>query len=267
MKITKEQIKQLINEELIAVLREEEEEGYDDENHPLLNVRRIEEGEENILPLQYGDELMTIYSYSVTEILFGDYYFKSVAEEDKEKIKELAEDNIFVLLDGTMQSNSTIELMRSLDSNFEGYPIGELTIGNGGETGLIVQWLGDTLDVIEGKDNIQNGQIEVFYGHGVVSPDYIGSIVRADVEDDKENLSIIARDGGENTNCLTLTQLVDNPTYLSEWEGGVAVQGCRDEPTIAKIRIDKILNDIDNGTLGLEVIGEYGEFKYKVEKY
>jgi hypothetical protein len=235
MKITKEQIKQLINEELIAVLREEEEEGYDDENHPLLNVRRIEEGEENILPLQYGDELMTIYSYSVT--------------------------------DGTMQSNSTIELMRSLDSNFEGYPIGELTIGNGGETGLIVQWLGDTLDVIEGKDNIQNGQIEVFYGHGVVSPDYIGSIVRADVEDDKENLSIIARDGGENTNCLTLTQLVDNPTYLSEWEGGVAVQGCRDEPTIAKIRIDKILNDIDNGTLGLEVIGEYGEFKYKVEKY
>ena len=267
MKITKEQIKQLIKEELTKVLYEEEEEGYNYENHPLLNVRSIDEGTANSLPLQYGDELMISSVYTMDQILFGDYYFKEVSDDAKEKIQELANNNIFTLLNGTQQSNSTIQLMRSLDMKFEGYPTGELTIGNGGETGLKVQWLGNSLDIIEGKDSIQNGQIEIYYGHGVVSPEYIGSIVRADVEDDKENLSIIARKGGENEDCLSLSRLKDNPTYLTDWDPGEAGQGCRDEPTIAKIRIDKVLNDIANGTLVLEVVEDYGEFLYKVEKY
>ena len=247
MKITKEQIKQLIKEELAKVLYEEEEEGYDDENHPLLNVRRIEEGDENFLPLQYGDELMTIYSYKVSELLHKPY-FEGVDEEYKEKIIELSRDNIFILLNGTVQSNSTIQLMRSLDSKFEGYPIGELTIGENGGTGLKVQWLGKSLDIIEGQDNIEDGEIEINYGYGLVSPRQIGSIVKDEIDSDGE--------------------LRSDAVYLSSWDGGVAdYESNMDYPTTAYIRIDKVLEDVANGTLTLEVVEDYGEFLYKVAKY
>lgn len=247
MKITKEQIKQLIKEEIAKVLYEEEEEGYDYENHPLLNVRRIEEGNENFLPLQYGDELMTIYSYKTSEILYKPY-FEGVEEEYKEKIINLTKDNIFVLFDGTSQSNSTIQLMTALDSEFKGYPIGELVIGNGGETGLKVEWLGNSLDIIEGKDNIENGEIEINYGYGLVSPREIGSIVEDEVDSDGE--------------------LASDAVYVSSWDGGMADYDANmDYPTTANIRINKILDDIASGKLGMEVVADYGEFKYKVEKY
>jgi len=245
MKITREQIKQLIKEELTKILREEEE-GYDYENHPLLNIRTIEDGNENFLPIQYGEELMTIYSYKVSEILYKPY-FEDVEEEYKKKIINLTRDNIYTLFNGSAQSNSTIQLMTALDSKFKGYPIGELVIGNGGETGLKVQWLGNSLDIMEGKDKIQGGEIKINYGYGLVEPEDIGSIIEDEINSDGE--------------------LDSDAVYVSSWDGGVADYDANmDYPTTAKIRINKIIDDIANGTLVLEVVGDYGEFKYKVEK-
>jgi len=189
---------------------------------------------------------MTIYSYKVSEILYKPY-FEDVEEEYKKKIINLTRDNIYTLFNGSAQSNSTIQLMTALDSKFKGYPIGELVIGNGGETGLKVQWLGNSLDIMEGKDKIQGGEIKINYGYGLVEPEDIGSIIEDEINSDGE--------------------LDSDAVYVSSWDGGVADYDANmDYPTTAKIRINKIIDDIANGTLVLEVVGDYGEFKYKVEK-
>ena len=109
MKITKKQIKKIILEELSLVMRESTGGGVS-----LWNYEESEPGGENVLPLQYGTDLIISYSLKMSEMLHE--YFKDLDEETKELIlrKMPGKDDVEQLYDGSEQSLSSVQMLMSL---------------------------------------------------------------------------------------------------------------------------------------------------------
>ena len=69
MRITAKQIKKIIKEEIVKVMRETQ----GGSNVNFWNIDEAESGEQNILPLQYGENLITNYSLKLSETLASDF--------------------------------------------------------------------------------------------------------------------------------------------------------------------------------------------------
>ena len=241
MRITTEQIKKIIKEEIIKVMRESE----GGSSISFWNIDEAEAGEENTLPLQYGEGLIKNYSLELSETLVSD--FKMDPDTVNLVVSKLpGGDSIEQLFDGTEQAASSVELLMSLDEKFVGYPAGELRITDYGNTGIRLQFNGkgfDVLDLEEVKKKLnKDEELEVNLGYGMPSPELIGGIIADEVSGSGEDADVDDENSG----------------YVSAFDPGVADgESGMDYPTLANIRILKVLEDINNGTLTIEIEQDY----------
>ena len=234
MKITVDQIKKIIKEEMLKVLRESNG-GAD-----IQNITYAEDGEENVLPLQYNGNLVKSYSLTISEFL-------SDVGADDETIDDVVNnlpggDDILQLFDGSEEAASYEGLMfGSLDDEKSGYAIGELMLGEMGRTGILIGFNGTNFDVVNEEEMKQkmndNGEIEVKLGWGTPRPSQIGGIVAMEVTGQGEDADV--RDSSSG--------------YISAYDAGSASQASGDNPTSAVVRINKVLEDINDGTLTVKV--------------
>ena len=242
MKITKKQIKKIILEELSLVMRESTGGAV-----RFWNVEEAEEGDENVLPLQFGNDLVTIYSETLSEVLVT--YFDLDKETLDLVLKKLpGGDSIHSLFAGDEQAASNIELLRSLSEDFVGYPVGELRVGDGdGNTGVKLQYNGKTFDVLnleelQKKIEKNDGDLEVNLGYGMPSASAIGGIIADEVSGRGEDADVDDEASG----------------YVSSFDPGVADgESGMDYPTTADIRIMKLLDSINSGAHGIKIVQEY----------
>ena len=241
MRITTKQIKKIIKEEIIKVMRESE----GGSSISFWNIDEAEAGEENTLPLQYVEGLIKNYSLELSETLASD--FKMDSDTIDLVVSKLpGGDSIEQLFDGTEQAASSIELLIALDEKFVGYPAGELRITDYGNTGIRLQFNGkgfDVLDLEEVKKKLnKDEELEVDLGYGMPSAEIIGGIIADEVSGRGEDAD------------------VDDPNsgYVSAFDPGVADgESGMDYPTTAQVRIMKVLEDINNGTLTIEIEQDY----------
>lgn len=237
MRITAKQIKKIIKEEIVKVMRETQ----GGSNVNFWNIDEAESGEQNILPLQYGENLITNYSLKLSETLASDF------EMDQETIELLitklpSGDDIEQLFDGTEQAAANVELLKSFDENFVGYPIGELRISDHSDSGVKVIFNGKTLEFFDPeslKEKLDKEEtLEINLGYGMPSPKFIGGIIANEVSGIGEDADVDDADSG----------------YVRGFDPGVADgESGMDYPTTANIRILKVLEDINNGTLAIEL--------------
>ena len=243
MKITKKQIKKIILEELSLVMRESTGGGVS-----LWNYEESEPGGEDVLPLQYGTDLIISYSLKMSEML--QEYFKDLDEETKELIlrKMPGKDDVEQLYDGSEQSLSSVQMLMSLDPKFVGYPICELRVGNGyGDTGVKLEFDGKIFEVLgleKLKKEIEknDGDLEVGLGFGMPSASTIGGIIANEISGTGEDADVEDEASG----------------YVTAFDPGVADgESGMDYETTAHIRILKLIEDINNGNLRVKIIQEY----------
>jgi len=238
MKITVDQIKKIIKEEMLKVLRESNG-GAD-----IQNITDAEDGEENVLPLQYNGNLVKSYDLTISEFL-------SDVGTDQDTIDDVINnlpggDDILQLFDGSQEAASYTGLMfGSLDDEESGYAIGELMLGEMGRTGILIEFNGINFDVVNEEEMKQkmndNGEIEVKLGWGTPRPSQIGGIVALEVTGQGEDADV--RDSSSG--------------YISAYYAGSASQASGDDPTSAVVRINKVLEDINDGTLTVKVEQQY----------
>ena len=243
MKITKKQIKKIILEELSLVMRESTGGAV-----RFWNVEEAEEGDENVLPLQFGNDLVTIYSETLSEVLTT-YFDLDKGTLDLVLKKLPGGDSIHSLFAGDEQAASNIELLRSLSEDFVGYAVGELRIGeNGyGNTGVKLQYNGKTFDVLnleelQKKIEKNDNELEVNLGYGMPSARSIGGIIADEVSGRGEDADVDDEASG----------------YVSSFDPGVADgESGMDYPTTAHIRIMKLLDAINSGAHRIKIVQEY----------
>jgi hypothetical protein len=232
MKLTTKTIKKIIKEEIKKILRESSE---DINVNSVLNVQ---DGESGQLPLIYDEELMEGYSPSASA-LFNDYFSETLSEDVIQKLINLVDDDVAVFCLGQAGFQAQ-ELIKAFDPKFKGIAVGSLIFDDQGDTGVSVQIGPNGLTIVKGQENIENnGKLRVGLGYGA--------------EPDFDYNSII------NPNH----RMYD--TYFSDMDTGSGGYGNQDVRGSVTVNINKIIEDVNSGKLGLNISGQYeGNITYKV---
>ena len=237
MKITTKQIRKVIKEELKKVLNESLE--LDDIN--IHAFTRLEDYEEAEIPLVYGDELMVAYELSATR-LFVEYFNETLSNEIIDKLINIVNDDVreFCIGESGRQAQ---ELIKQLDPKFKGIVAGDIRFDD--EYGYC------NAQVILGP----NGLEIVSYGsHEKDSEGFI----RIDLgtygfEPDFDYISIMNPSG----------RLFD--VYFRDLDVGSGGYGNQDVQGSVDVNIDKIIADVNQGNLGLDIKGQQDEPVYVVK--
>ena len=231
MKLTTKNLRKIIKEELKSILRESSEELN------VYSIINVQDGDSDLLPLIYDGELMEAYSPFALALL-SDYFSETVDETTLKKIMDLVDDDIgkFCLGSSGFQAQ---ELLKTLDPKFKGIAVGSLIFDDEGDTYVDVQIGPNGLTVVEGQENIDsNGMLEVRLGYGDVRFDY-DSIINPK------------------------HRMYD--TYFSDMDVGSGGYGNQDVQGSVTVNINKIIEDVNSGQLGLNISGQYeGNITYKV---
>ena len=253
MKINVEQIKNIIKEELKSFFYE----SIGASNVRIYNIEEAEPGEENILPLQYGTDLITCYSLKLSEVL-SEYFQMDQETYDLVLNKIPKGDNVEQLFDESDQAASSVEMLMSLDEKFVGYPTGtlKLTDSSSENTNVKMRFNGVGIDIVNSEEvqkmlGESDGQITIKLGLGLPSPNYIGGIIAREVKGRGEDAKVTNEDKG----------------YVSYFDPGVS-SGFQEYPAEAYIRLNKVLDDIKSGTLVIKIEqkieGDPDSIHYKV---
>lgn len=231
MKLNTKTLRKIIKEELKSILRESSEELN------VYSIINVQDGDTGLLPLIYDGELMEAYSPFALALLY-DYFSETVDETTLKKIMDLVDDDIgkFCLGESGFQAQ---ELLKAFDPKFKGSAIGHLIFDDEGDTYVNVQIGPNGLTVVEGQENIDsNGMLEVRLGYGDVRFDY-DSIINPK------------------------HRMYD--TYFSGMDVGSGGYGNQDVLGSVVVNINKIIEDVNSGKLGINIGGQYeGNITYKV---
>jgi hypothetical protein len=150
MKINVEQIKNIIKEELKFFLHE----SIGASNVRIHNIEQTEPGEKNILPLQYGTDLIECYSLKLSEVL-AEYFEMDQETYDLVLNKMPKGDDVEQLFDKSDQAEPNVELLMSLDEKFVGYPTGtlKLTDSSSENTNVKMRFNGAGIDIVNSEEN------------------------------------------------------------------------------------------------------------------
>ena len=232
MKIATKVLKQIIKEELKSILRESSE------KLNVYSVINVQDGDSGVLPLIYDGELMEGYTPGADSLLY-EYFGETIDGTTIQKLVDMVNNDIaeFCLGESGFQAQ---EFLKSLDPKFKGFAIGHLIFDDIGDTFVNVQIGPNGLKIIQGQEKIaNNGMLAIRLGYGS-KPDF-------------DYNSII------NPNH----QLYDE--YFSGMDVGSGGYGNQDVLGTVTVNIKKIIEDVNNGTLGVDISGQYeGNITYKV---
>jgi len=130
MKITNNQLKQIIKEELKTVLKE----AYgDSENYLIKNWQEIEEKDYFLTPFKKGDSVIEMYEENDTS-----WIDDLIGPENSQKIQKLfggqTPTEFFGKAINGPLVNQFIQLVQSFEPEFKSYPVGSLYMG--GDTNI-----------------------------------------------------------------------------------------------------------------------------------
>ena len=225
MKLTTKEIKKLVKEEIRKLLSE---------GSRVIIANFEDDGEEMILPFTKDGEILTAFSTSVAELLHT--HFPEVAESEYgQKLIDKSGDDIEEMLseEAPLAFSQFVEFMKALAPSFDVIR-GNLQVADVGYTDIAVKLSVDGRSVVIDEENDeaeydQDGDVEVHFGYTVTS-DQLGELLEREAE------------RHENEHDYT-------GVYLSSFEEGESQYGGQDYPTTGTLRINKVLEDINNGTL------------------
>ena len=237
MKITTKQIRKVIKEELKKVLNESY--GLDDFN--IHAFTRLEDYTEAEIPLVYGNELMVAYELSAAR-LFMDYFNETLSNETIDKLINIVNDDVreFCIGESGRQAQ---ELIKQLDPKFKGIAVGDIRFDDEyGYCDVQVTLGSNGLEVVSygSHERDSEGFIEVELGTYGFEPNF-------------EYTSIMNPSGN----------LFD--VYFRNLDAGSGGYGNQDVQGSVDVNIDKIIADVNQGNLGLDINGREGEPMYVVK--
>ena len=225
MKLTTKQIKKLVKEEMRNLL-------FEGDRMIIANFE--DDGEEMILPFTKDGEILTAFSTSVAELLHT--HFPEVAEtEYGQQLIDKSGDDIEEMLneEAPLSFAQFVHFMKSLAPSFDVIR-GNLQVADVGYTDIAVKLSEDGRSLIIDKENDeaeydQDGDVEVHFGYTVTS-DQLGELLEREAERHENDYDY-------------------RGVYLSSYEEGESQYGGQDYPTTGTLRVNKVLEDINNGTL------------------
>lgn len=226
MKLTNKDLSRIIKEELKKILRESTN------NINIYSIKNLQDGDSGNLPLIYDGELMEGYTPDVDSLLY-DYFSETIDGTRIDKLVDMVNNDIteFCLGESGFQAQ---EFLKILDPKFKGFAIGHLTFDDQGDTFVNVQIGPNGLNVIEGQEKIEsNGMLKVQLGYGMEPNFHYNSIINPD------------------------HRLYDE--YFSGMSVGSGGYGNQDALGSVTVNIKKIIEDVNNGTLGIDIDGQYEE--------
>ena len=235
MKLNTKTLKKIIKEEIKKLIKESSK------KISMRSLINIEDGQNDYLPLMYDGELMEAYSPSVVSLL-KDYFSETIDEVKIEKLASIVDDDItkFCLDESGYQAQ---ELLKILDPKFQGATEGNLKFDrNYGSVDIQVKLGPSGLEVVSGKENIdEDGDLEV-------SLRTYGSMPNFDYGSIMDPNSALYSD------------------YFDEIDVGSGGYGNQDVEGSVYVKIHKIIEDVNNGILGLSVRESHGDVEYIIEE-
>ena len=232
MKISKEILKEMIQEELKNILKESIQ------NLNIHNIIHLQDGYSSTIPLVYDGQLMEAYETRAAHVLH-EYFGETIGEEKIEKLVTMVNDSVEELCfgEGGFQAQ---ELLKTLDPKFEGIAKGHLIFDDYGDSYVNVKITPSGLKVVEGQDRIdENGELEISLGYGDM-PDFdYNSIINPS------------------------HRLYD--TYFNGMDVGSGGYGNQDVLGSVYVDFNKLMQDVNSGKLGIRIEGQYvGNIEYKI---
>jgi len=152
MKITKKQIIQLIKEELRSLLEQSEA------NIIIKNFEDIENNEQGVTPVMYGDQLIEVWEDSLTAFFDRDEigWNEMFSDEEMAKIIKKFDDDLELFFKVENWNQFGEMMLPALDPEFKGIPSGYLAFSEDAITNLLTTYTpGETIQ-IEGLDKVKN---------------------------------------------------------------------------------------------------------------
>ena len=234
MKITTKQIKTLIKEEIRKLLSEGSRMIMSFEDY----------GDGIYMPFTKDGEMLKTHTTSMAELI--DTHFmpellealervEEKPEEAKKELDKMRNNDLQDMLNETSLIGfaSFVELMRALVPSFDVIR-GNLQVADVGYTDIAVKLSVDGRSLVIDEENDkaeydQDGDVEVFFGYTVTSED-LGPLLEREAERHENDYDY-------------------RGVYLAAYEEGETDYDGRDEPTTGVLRINKVMEDINNGTL------------------
>lgn len=238
MKVTTKQIKKLIKEELKKVLFE----SLDPDGINIHNFTTIEDGSFDSIPLLYDGKLMEAYGSLEAAPVLYEYFKETLDESIIEKLIQLVDDDIKNLCFGE-SGRQAQELLKSLDPKFKGIPVGNLMFDDSEGYSYVQATIGmNGLEIVAGAEDVdEEGFLQISLGTFGYVPDFDYS-------------SIMNPDG----------RYFDD--YFKDLDAGSGGYGNQDVAGSVDVNINKIVDAVNSGTLGLAIDDERGEVRYVVKQ-
>ena len=224
MKITIIQIKKLIKEEMRKLLSEG--------SRMIMSFEDFGDGV--YMPFTKDGEMLKTYTTSVAELI-GTHFPEIAKSEYGQKLIDKSGDDIEDMLseEAPMPFSQFVEFMKALDPSFDVIR-GNLQVADVGYTDIAVKFSVDGRSLIIDEENDeaeydQDGDVEVHFGYTVTS-DQLGELLEREAERHENDYDY-------------------RGVYLSSFEEGESQYGGQDYPTTGTLRVNKVLEDINNGTL------------------
>lgn len=226
MKLTTKQIKYLVKEELRKLLSEGSR----------MIIANFEDAgtSEMYVPFTKDGEMLQTFTTSISELLNTHFPEVGNSEYGDELVKKSGDD-LKAMIDGTgpMPFAQFVEFMKALDSSFDVIR-GNLQVADVGYTDIAVMLSDDGRNLLLDEENTdadfdEDGDVEVYFGYGTDSDD-LGPLLGREAEQHENDYNY-------------------QGVYLSSYEEGETQYGGADYATTGTLRINKLLEDINNGTL------------------
>ena len=235
MKLTGRILKQIIKEELNKILHEGQN------SVQVINLRRIEDMGNGEAPLAYDGQLIEVWGEKTEALMYPSNieWSESVTDEIKQKLIDSTDNDIYKVFEPETLMQ-IILLLESLDENFEGIPIGNLSFGDNDSYYLPIEvkWNpGVGLEVLNSEDLGDLSDVDVEVGYGMPDID-----------------TYLSMDFNEGDG------------YILGYDAGDGGYGNQDIAASMNINLSKVLADIQKGRLGFEISGAHGSFVYTIRR-
>jgi len=236
MKLTSEQIKQIIKEEISEILAEQQS------NVQVINLMRIGDMGNGEVPLAYDGQLIEVWGEKTEALMYpGNIEWgESVTDEIKQKLIDSTDNDIYKIFEPETLTQ-IILLLESLDGSFEGIPVGNLCFGDDDSYYLPIEvkWNpGVGLEVLNSQSLGDLSDVDVDVGYGM-----------PDIE------TYLSMDFNEGDG------------YILGYDPGDGGYGNQDIAASMNINLTAVLKDLSRGRLGFEISGDgYGSFVYTIRR-
>jgi len=235
MKLNVKQLRKIIKEELGKILRENQS------DIQVLNLTYIEDSGDGYAPLVHSGELISVWGETTEALMYPNNieWSENISDDIKQKLIDRTDDDIYTFFEPE-ELNQMIELLKSLDENFEGIPVGNLSLADSNSYYLPIEvkWNpGVGLEVLNSESLGDLNDLDVELGYGM--PDIESYL----------NMDFNEGDG-----------------YILGYDAGDGGYGNQDIAASMNINLAKILEDVSTGRLAFEIDGRGGDFVYIIRR-